>query len=109
VTQKPIILRGQASRDIDDAIAFYLSEATSEAATEFIGSVEKAFAHIRRFPESGSPRYGHALNLPGLRAWSLNRFPYLVFYVEHEDQIDLWRLLHAERDIPGWMRTQDLP
>jgi toxin ParE1/3/4 len=31
------------------------------------------------------------------------RFPYLVFYLERADCIDVWRVLHAQRDIPSWM------
>jgi toxin ParE1/3/4 len=28
-----------------------------------------------------------------------------VFYVEREDHIDVWRVVHAQRDIPAWMRA----
>ena len=35
----------------------------------------------------------------GLRFWRLTRFPYLIFYVERED-VDIWRVLHEQRDIP---------
>lgn len=41
-----------------------------------------------------------------MSSWSLPRFPYVVFNVEYEDQIDVWRVLHARRDIPDLM--QDL-
>jgi toxin ParE1/3/4 len=27
-----------------------------------------------------------------------------VFYIERESHIDVWRVLHAERDIPVWMK-----
>jgi len=33
----------------------------------------------------------------------LARYPYLVFYVEHADHIDVWRVLDARRDIPAWL------
>ena len=52
---------------------------------------------------AGSPRYAHELNLPGLRFWPLTRFPYLVFYFEHDNYVDVWRVLHQQRDIPAWM------
>jgi hypothetical protein len=39
-----------------------------------------------------------------LKSWPLSRHPYLVFYVERPDHIDVWRVLNAHRDIPGWMR-----
>ena len=31
-------------------------------------------------------------------------YPYLLFYVERHDTIDVWRVLHGERDIPTWRR-----
>ena len=67
----------------------------------------QAYAHIGRHPASGSPRYAHELNLPGLRFWSLARYPYLVFYVERPEHIDVWRVLHGQRDIPAWMQEPE--
>jgi toxin ParE1/3/4 len=49
------------------------------------------------------PRHARELNLPGLRSWSLQRYPCLVFYVERPNQIDIWRVLHDQRDIPAWL------
>ena len=31
-------------------------------------------------------------------------FPFLVFHVEREGEIDVWRVLHGARDIPAWMQ-----
>lgn len=101
---KPVVPRGLARRDVDEAIAHYLNEGGERVALRFIDAVEKAYAHIGRQPASGSPRYAHELNIPGLRSWSLGRFPYLVFYVERRDHVDVWRVLHGRRDIPAWMR-----
>ena len=42
-------------------------------------------------------------DLPGLRFWRLKQYPYLVFYLERSDHIDVWRVLHGKRDVPGWM------
>ena len=58
-------------------------------------------------PGIGSPRYATVLNLPGLRLWPVEGFPYLVFYVERETQLDIWRVLHAQRDIPAWMGASE--
>ena len=106
---KPVVARELATRDIDEAIAFYLSESTEQAAHGFIDALEDAYAHIGRHPATGSPRYAHELNLPGLRFWSLTRYPYLVFYLERPDHIDVWRVLHGTRDIPQWMVEADGP
>lgn len=107
MTTKPVVPREQANRDVDDAIAYYLSEGVETAAHGLIDALEQAYAHIGRHPATGSPRYAHELNLPGLRVWPLTRYPYLVFYVERPDHIDVWRVLHGQRDIPAWMQEPD--
>ncbi len=104
---KPIIPRELANQDVEEAIAHYLGEDAEQAALGFIDSLEQAYAHISRHPASGSPRYAHELNLPGLRFWPLTRYPHLVFYIEHSDHIDVWRVLHGQRDIPAWMHQPD--
>jgi toxin ParE1/3/4 len=97
---KPVIPRVQARRDVEDAIAFYLAEDAETAALGFIDALERAYAHIGRHPATGSTGYAHELNLPGLRHWPLVRYPRLIFYVERADHIDVWRILHGQRDIP---------
>jgi toxin ParE1/3/4 len=96
MTVKPIVPRDLALRDVEDAIA-----------VGFIDQLEATYGAISRRPATGSPRTGHALGLPGLRSRRLKRFPYLVFYVERADHIDLWRVLHASRDIPASLRDLD--
>lgn len=108
MTAKPLVPREQANRDIDDAIAYYLGEGAEQAALGFVDALEDACIHLARHPASGSPRYAHELNLPGLRAWPLTRYPYLVFYVERPEHIDVWRVLHGQRDIPAWMQEPDV-
>lgn len=105
---KPVVPREQVSRDVDDAIAYYLAEGSEQAAMGFIDALEQAYAHIGRHPATGSPRYAHELNLPGLRSWLLTRYPHLVFYVERPEHIDVWRVLHGQRDIPAWMQEPDV-
>lgn len=107
MTTRPVIPRAQAERDVDDAIDYYLGEGAYAAALGLVDSLEQAYAHLSRHAASGSPRYAHELNLPGLRAWPLTGYPYLVFYVERPDHVDVWRVLHGQRDIPAWMREPD--
>jgi len=108
LTAKPVAPREQANRDIDEAIAFYLAEAGTQAALGFVDALEQAYVHLSRHPATGSPRYAHELNLPGLRFWTLKRYPYLVFYIERSDHIDVWRVLRGQRDIPLWMQEPDM-
>jgi toxin ParE1/3/4 len=107
VTLKPVVPREQANQDVDDAVAYYLEEGAASVALDFIDALEQAYTHIGRHPGTGSPRYGHELDLAGLRSWTLSRYSYLVFYVERPDHIDVWRVLHGQRDIPAWMQDPD--
>ncbi|HGA2315749.1 type II toxin-antitoxin system RelE/ParE family toxin [Pseudomonas shirazica] len=100
---KPVIPRALANQDVEDAISYYLAEQAEQAALGFIDALEKTYTHISRHPALGSARYAHELDLPGLLYWPLKRYPYLVFYVERDDHIDVWRVLHGMRDIPEWL------
>ena len=104
---KPVVARELAHHDIDEITAHYLGESAEQAAYGFIDALQAAYTHIGRHPATGSPRYAHELNLPGLRFWPLTRYPHLVFYVERPDHIDVWRVLHGTRDIPQWMVMVD--
>ena len=78
-----------------------------EAAAAFVDALEQAMSHISRHPASGSPRYAHELSIPGLRHWPLRKFPYLVFYMELSNRVEVWRVLHGPRDIPAWMQSPE--
>jgi toxin ParE1/3/4 len=100
---KPVVPRSEANLDVDEVIDHYLSESAEQAALGFIDALEKVYTHIARHPATGSQRYAHALNIPGLRFWPLTRYPYLVFFIERDDHVDVWRVLHGHRDIPSWL------
>jgi toxin ParE1/3/4 len=92
-----------ALTDINEAINFYRAEASAEVAMEFVNSLEFTFRSIARSPGAGSQRFQHELGIPGLRSFTLKRYPYVVFYVEHESSIDVWRVLHGKRDLAAWL------
>jgi toxin ParE1/3/4 len=100
---KGVVPRELANRDVEAAIDHYLVEASVKVALGFVDDLEKAYAHIAHNPASGSPRYAHQLALAELRFWRLKRYPCLVFYVERDQHVDVWRVLHEQRDIPAWM------
>ena len=104
---KPVRLRRLAADDVDTAIDHLLTEAGADVAVRFIDAVERAMQHVGRHPHSGSLRFSYFLDIPELRAWPLTQFPYLVFYVEHNDEIDVWRVLHTGRDIPVALADND--
>ena len=108
MTAKPVIPRELANRDIEEALDHYIEQGGEAVALGFVDALERAYQHVGRHPASGSSRYAHELDLQGLKFWPLKRYPYLVFYIERETHIDVWRVLHAERDIPAWMKDPDV-
>lgn len=99
-----VILREPAQRDVEAAVNWYRDQAGADIALGFVDAVEEALGHVGRQPSVGSARYSVELGIPAQRCWQLDRFPHLVFYVERNDHVDVWRVLHGHRDIPTWMR-----
>lgn len=104
--QLRIQLRAQAVADAEQAVDWYLREAGPEVASRFVAALEAAYTHIARHPGTGSPRWGSALDLPGLRGWKLTGFPHIAFYAQVGDSIEVWRVLHSARDIPAWLAAE---
>ena len=107
MTTQPVVPRAQASADVESSIDHYLAEGATDAALGFIDALEEAYRHLSHNAATGSPRYGQELGLAGLRAWPLSHYPFLVFYLERDDHIDVWRVLHTRRDIPQRMAEFD--
>jgi toxin ParE1/3/4 len=103
MSRKPVVLRPAARRDIFSAVEFYASEGGEALSLRFSDAVERGLSAIGLNPASGSPRYGHELGVAGLRTVRLRPFPYLVFYLV-TDRVDVWRVLHGQRDIPDTLR-----
>lgn len=101
---KTVRPRELARRDVEIAIDYYIGQAGPGVALRCIGALESTCHTIARHPGAGSPSYAHELAPADLRCRPLTRSPHLVFYVERDDHIDVWRVLHAQRDIPAWLQ-----
>ena len=97
---KPVQLRRRAADDIDAALDHYRSQAGRAVAMRFVGALERALTHIARHPHNGLLRFAYELGIPELRCWPSPRFPYFIFYVDPDNQVDVWRVLHTRRDVP---------
>ncbi len=104
---KPVIPRVAAEDDLDRACDHYIVEAGPEVAEAFLIEFERVANLISRSPELGSPRYGFESDLSGVRFRSMKKFPYIVFYVETDYSIDVWRVLHGKMDILGILVDPD--
>ncbi|MET2832293.1 type II toxin-antitoxin system RelE/ParE family toxin [Mesorhizobium shangrilense] len=109
MTAKLVIPREQAREDVDKAVENYLETAGPRVTTNLVEQLERAYTQIASYPAAGSPRFAYELGVPNLRHVRINGFPYLIFYVELAAHIDVWRVLHAKRDIPAWLEDPDLP
>lgn len=101
MSAKHVSLREQAVQDVDEAISYFLKEHAQQAAADFVDALERAYGLRGRRPGVGTAHYGHELDLRGLRTVPVGGFPYLVFYVERDEYVDVWRVLHTSRDIPA--------
>jgi toxin ParE1/3/4 len=106
VSEKPVLLRDLARRDVEAAVDHYVRVADADVAFGFIEALQSAYRAIAKRPALGSPRYAQELVLPGLRSLAVKGFPYFVFYIERDDHIDIWRVLDGRRDIPSRMRER---
>jgi toxin ParE1/3/4 len=104
---KPVLRRAAADQDIEAIIDRYLTEGGADLALRFVDALETACQHLSRHPGTGSARHAEALDIPGLRSWGLRTFPYLVFYFERSDAVEVWRVLHSRRDIPAHLQDPE--
>lgn len=104
---KPVRLRRSVAADLESASGYYRREADEQTAIDFIDAVERAVKRIRRSPQVGSLRFAYELAIPDLRAWPLQRFPHVVFYVVTDDEIDVWRIHHTRRDISAALEPSE--
>ena len=95
-----VIPRGAAIRDAEDATDYYIREAGDAVAFRFIDALQAAYHRIGANPGIGSPRLGGLIGLPSLRTWPVRDFPYVICYEMGPGTVDVWRVLHAQSDIP---------
>jgi len=103
---KPIRRRDLTVRDLRAVVLHYRNEGGPDVAARFIAATQAAFRAISARPGAGSPRYAEQLSLADLRHRPLAHFPYLIFYVERADHVEIWRVLHARRDIESVFRSE---
>lgn len=97
--RRSIDVRDEAKADVEAIVDYYALEAGDAVAFRFIDDLTSAYDLLAETPSAGSPRLGDQLGLAGLRMWSLRNFPYALIYFDQPAVIDVWRVLHAQRDL----------
>ena len=96
---KRLTLQRRAMRDLADARAYYQQEAP-HMVSEFAATLDAEFLHLRQHANTGSPRYGLQLGIPGLRSWPVRKFPHIIFYMVEQARVVVLRVLHQAAHIP---------
>ncbi len=99
MTPKPIDVREIAKADVETVVDYYAMEAGDAVALRFIDELVAAYERLSATPSGGSSRLDEMLGLGGARTWSLRTFPYVIVYFARADRVDIWRVLHAQRDL----------
>ena len=97
---KRLVRRAQATEDLELAFEYYFDVAEIAVAERFRDEIDVAIAHIAQHPGTGSPRYSRFVSGLEIRFWTLNKFPYSIFYFERDDFVEILRVLHQSSDIP---------
>ena len=87
-----VVYTDQALRDLVD-IADWLADHYPTAAPAVERRIKRVVAHIARWPSS-APR---VVDRPGVRAATLGRYPYKLFYRVSDDTIEILHIHHAAR------------
>jgi toxin ParE1/3/4 len=87
----PLLVRAFAELDLAEAIDFYRLQ-RSRLENEFLAEVQRAFAAIAEQPQ----RY--PVWKKNLRAVTLHRFPFRIFYAVHGEAIIVIAVFHTSRN-----------
>lgn len=87
-----------AKNDLAEILSYYstFSHALPDA---FLKQFRSAVILLRDRPELGSTRFAHLFPDIELRTWSLDRFPFRLFYMVKGNTLHLLRLDHERRDV----------
>ena len=94
-TQKRLVLRPEAEREIAEAAEWYDRRRPGLGA-EFLGAVDACIGTIHRSPELYPVVRG------GLRRAVLQRFPYNLVYTERRGELVVAGRVHGRRDQQVW-------
>jgi toxin ParE1/3/4 len=96
-----ILRRDAALQDLID-LAYHIALDDIDAAYRSLNAAEESFRDLERMPLMGSSREFKNSALHGIRMWRVKDFPkHLIFYRPIRDGVEIIRVLHSSRDIPG--------
>jgi len=97
---KPVVVHSAARAELDEAMGFYENRANG-LGLDLEAKVERAVAAIQRNPASW-PRHKRT----AFRKAFVERFPFIVFYMELADSIWIVAVAHGSRRPDYWSRRK---
>ena len=94
-----VVIRPQAAADLNEIIDYYVLHASPDTAERFIAEFREALHLLSERPNIGSRRFAHLLKGGALRVWSLDRFPFRIFYTIAEENLDILAIDHERRNL----------
>jgi toxin ParE1/3/4 len=91
-------IRPSASADLAETLEYY-TECSSGLPDAFLEQLDIALTLLLERPNIGSRRFSHFFPSINLRTWSLDRFPFRIFYMVDDDTLHILRVLHERRNI----------
>ena len=92
----PIVLREEAEIEFDEAFDWYESKREG-LGREFVLEVQKAFDQLAINPGLQPKSFRE------IRKKVIRRFPYCIFFILHEDRLEVLAIFHTSRDPAIWL------
>lgn len=101
---RPVTLHPDATAELEAAAVWY-DEQRRGLGLQFLAAIDRAVAHLHRWPDSGSPVPGTSPDLD-LRRVPVARFPYHLVHLRTTDAIQVLAVAHDHRR-PGYWRGRE--
>ena len=98
--------RPDAEREVDEAIDWYEGEQDG-LGQDFVRTLRAAVVHLQETPSEGGKLPGSPRDAD-VRRYRLPRFPYVVLFVEVEDEYQVLAVAHLRRR-PNYWRSRLKP
>ncbi len=93
---KFISIHIEARAELDAAIAYYETQQVG-LGLDLLSEVEKSLLKIQ-----DNPNLGALHHIQGIRRYPIQRFPYVIFYTELEEEILVMAIAHSRRKPNYW-------
>ncbi len=104
----PVTQRPRARLDLLEQFVYLGERASVELAQRYFAAVDETCLQLVKHPHSGTLYDSGIARLIGMRRVPVKGFEkYLLFYLPHENGIDVIRVVHGARDIDSLFEQEE--